>query len=246
VTTTRPPLEAVLFDLDDTLHDDTQTYRRAARDVAEMVAAERGVDVERVRSAYVRQADEFWVNLTAAGLRTNLSGLRARMWEAALRESGIEDADLAARCGVAYNEARKKYLAPWPGAIALLATLRAKGMKLGMITNGFAETHREKIELLQVGPAFDEIFIADEVGMLKPDPRLFEHACRALEVRPEAAAMVGDRYYRDVTGARDAGLFTVYLQIRDERLPPDAPPADATVARIEDVAAVLPALRSRE
>jgi putative hydrolase of the HAD superfamily len=238
-------LEAVLFDLDDTLHDDTMTYRSAVADVARMVAAERSVDAAALSAAYVRQADDFWVNLSAAELGTNLSGLRARMWHAALRDYGIDDAALAAQCGSAYNEARKKYLAPWPGAVELLASLRAAGMKLGMITNGFAETHREKIELLELGSSFDEIFIADEVGMLKPDPRLFAHACRALDVRPEAAAMVGDRYYRDVTGAREAGLFTVYLQVRDERLPPDAIAPDATVTRIDDVAGVLPPLRAR-
>ena len=79
-----------------------------------------------------------------------------------------------------YNEYRKKYFALFPGAVELLRELRERGMKLGMVTNGLSETHREKIALLRIGEFFDAIFIADEVGMIKPDPLLFAHACTSL------------------------------------------------------------------
>ena len=53
-------LRAVLFDLDDTLHDDTLTYRRAAEAVANEVAAQRGVAAATLMNAYVAEADRFW------------------------------------------------------------------------------------------------------------------------------------------------------------------------------------------
>ena len=61
---------------------------------------------------------------------------------------GIEDLDSAARSAEHYNEYRKKYFAVFPGAFDVLRTLRERGMKLGILTNGFSETHREKIGLL--------------------------------------------------------------------------------------------------
>jgi putative hydrolase of the HAD superfamily len=103
-----------------------------------------------------------------------------------------------------------------------------------------AETHREKIVLLELEDAFDEIFIADEVGMVKPDPRLFRLAAQRLGVAPERCAMVGDRYERDVRGAHDAGMFTVWMNVRNESVPPNAPAPGAIVATIGDVEAVLP------
>jgi putative hydrolase of the HAD superfamily len=230
-----------LFDLDDTLHDDTATYRRAAERVAQDVAAERGVDAAVLLAAYIAQAESFWKNLTADNLNTPLVGVRAAMWRAALGAAGIDDAALAERCGVAYNRYRKDHLQIWPGALELLASLRARGLKLALVTNGFAETHREKIVLLQLEDAFDEVFIADEVGMLKPDPRLFALACERLGVAPVAAAMVGDRYERDIRGAHDVGLFTVWLNVRDETVPSGAPQPDAIVTTIGEVEAVLPA-----
>ncbi len=236
----RPPLRAVLFDLDDTLHDDTATYKRAARDVAAGIARERGVDANILLDAYVREADAFWKNLAVERFGTPLVGLRTAMWRAALREAGLDEAPLAEKAAADYNSYRRDHLRLWPGALALLQSLRRRGCGLALVTNGFSETHRDKIVLLELEDAFDEIFIADEVGMLKPDPRIFLLACERLGVAPEASAMVGDRYERDVRGGAQAGLFTVWLNVRGEALPPGAPAPDATVTRLEDVEGALP------
>jgi len=233
-------IEAVLFDLDDTLHDDTLAYQRAARRVAHDVAAERAIDTERLFEAYVEQVQTFWQGLSSATLGTPLVGLRARMWYAALCEIGIDDTALAERCGADYNRYRRDFLELWPGAALLLARLRLQGRKLAMITNGFAETHREKIAILQLEEAFDEIFIADEVGMVKPDPRIFQLAASRLGVAPERCAMVGDRYDRDIRGGHDAGMFTVWMNVRDETVPAGGPQPNAIVRTIAEVEDALP------
>ena len=132
-----------------------------------------------------------------------------------------------------------KYYTLFPGALDLLRSLKERGIKLGLVTNGLSETHREKIALLRVSEFFDAIFLADEVGMIKPDPLLFAHACRTLGGAPARAAMVGDRYDRDIRGALEAGLFTVWLNVRAEELPPGAAPPDATVSSIADVGRIL-------
>ena len=236
----RPPLRAVLFDLDDTLHDDTATYKRAAEGVASDLARERGIDPALLLDAYVRQADAFWKNLGVERFGTSLIGVRTAMWLAALREAGLDDATVAARAADDYNRYRRGHLQLWPHALTLLGNLRERGCGLALVTNGFSETHRDKIVLLELEDAFDEIFIADEVGMLKPDPRIFLLACERLGVAPEAAAMVGDRYERDVRGGAAAGLYTVWLNVRGESLPPGSPLPDATVSRLEDVEGALP------
>ena len=235
----RPRLAAVLFDLDDTLHDDTATYRRAAERVATDVARERGIDAKELFEAYVAQSDSFWKNLAAEHLSTPLVGLRASMWLAALRAVGLDDVELAKRCAEAYNAYRKEHLKLWPGALELLVALRERGIKLGLVTNGFAETHREKLAILDLEEAFDEIFIADEVGMVKPDPRLFRLACERLGASPESSAMVGDRYDRDIRGAHEVGLYTVWLNVRRETVPAGAPAPDAIVFGIREVGAAL-------
>ena len=55
---------AILFDLDDTLHDDTTAFENAAEEVAREVAAEHGVDALALKEAYVSEAHGFWHRLS--------------------------------------------------------------------------------------------------------------------------------------------------------------------------------------
>jgi putative hydrolase of the HAD superfamily len=235
----REPVEAVLFDLDDTLHDDTYAFTSAAEMVAHEIAAEHGVDALALKDAYIAEAEGFWTRLTPDQLQTKMSGLRERMWHSALAGFGLGDHALATRSADRYNHYRRTYLTLFPGALDLLRTLRARGVKVGMLTNGFAETHRDKIAVLELSDEFDAIFIADEVGMIKPDPLLFAYACAKLGRPPARSAMVGDRYERDVRGALDAGLYTIWMNVHRAALPAGAPPPHVTVDDLAGVRAVL-------
>lgn len=238
-------IDLVLFDLDDTLHDDTYAYHSAAEEVAREVAAEHGIDALALKAAYVAEAEGFWHRLSADDLKLKLANVRASVWRASMWQTALErvgmggDTELAQRSADRYHAYRAKYLTLFPGAIELLQALRARGVKLGIVTNGLSETHREKIALLQISEFFDAIFLADEVGMVKPDPLLFAHACHSLGGAPAHSAMVGDRYERDIRGAIEAGLQTIWLNVRNEKLPPGATPPDTTCGSIAEVGRIL-------
>ncbi|HEY1868497.1 MAG TPA: HAD family hydrolase [Candidatus Cybelea sp.] len=229
----------MLFDLDDTLHDDTYAFSNAAEEVAREVAAEHGIDALALKAAYIAEAEGFWHRLSPLDLKVKLESVRASMWQTALESVGVGDMELARRSAERYNAYRAKYFTLFPGAIDVLRSLRERGMKLGIVTNGLSETHREKIALLQISEYFNAIFLSDEVGMVKPDPLLFAHACRTLGGAPAHAAMVGDRYDRDVRGALEAGLYTIWLNVRNEELPPGATPPDATCSSIAEAGRIL-------
>jgi putative hydrolase of the HAD superfamily len=162
------------------------------------------------------------------------------MWYDALRAVGIDDVALAERAALDYTRRRADVLTLSPGALECVQTLRARGCKLGIVTNGFAATHHEKIARLGLTPLVDALFIADEMGMVKPDPAVFRHACEVLGSVPERTAMVGDRYDRDVVGAKQCGLFTVLVDVHAIPIPDGAVPPDAIVATIADVLGALP------
>jgi len=233
-------IDTVLFDLDDTLHDDSTAFRSAARAVAERLARERAFDPAVLVDAYDAETHRFWGGLTAASLGRVLTDERERMWGAALRAVGIDDPELGRASAAAYVRARADALALFPGALEVLVALRARGCKLGLVTNGFAETHHEKIDRLGLRERMDAFFLADEVGMVKPDPALFLHACRVLGSDPAHTAMVGDRYERDVHGAHAAGLFTILLDVHALPVPADGPAPDAVVTEIGAIMEVLP------
>jgi FMN phosphatase YigB (HAD superfamily) len=57
--------------------------------------------------------------------------------------------------------------------------------------------------------------------------------------------MVGDRLDRDVRGGNDAGMYTVWMNVRGETIPPDGPEPDVTVLELAGVEGALPDARNR-
>jgi putative hydrolase of the HAD superfamily len=187
----------------------------------------------------------FWSSLSAEHLTRAIEDERERMWHEALCAVGVDDRAVALRCADGYVRARADVLELAPGALDVLVALRERGCKLGLVTNGFAATHHDKIDRLGLRERMDAFFIADEVGMLKPDPELYRHACHVLGSEPARTAMVGDRYARDVLGAHEVGLFTVLIDVHGLPIPPDGPRPDAVVSSITELIGVLPLACSR-
>lgn len=101
-----------------------------------------------------------------------------------------------------------------------LPQLKETGYILGVISN------RDKPfqDLLQehgIGEYFDFSLAAGEVNTFKPEPGVFEHALRRVNLAPQDAVYVGDNYYADVVGARRAGLQPILYDPRGVFPDPD-------------------------
>lgn len=182
-------VDAVLFDLDDTLHDNA-------------AAAQAGA------AAYRRESKRSWDSLASDRLRGPFTEVRATLWARALAATG-GDPRLRAACAACFERTRDASLALVPHARETPAAMRASGRKLAIVSNGLRATHREKVALLGLAACVDLTLLADEAGRYKPDPDFFREACRRLGVPPERSVMVGDDYARDCEGATAAGLRAV-------------------------------------
>lgn len=230
-------LQAVLFDLDDTLHDDTLTFTRAARDVASAIADVVNIEPGRLAHAFITELESFWQRFKVTDLRPG-ENVRARMWAQTFARFYIFDDLLAERCAREFEAARKQYYELFPVVEGLLAELRSRRLKLGLLTNGLITTHREKIALLELEALVDAVFLSDEIGISKPDARAFGHACDQLGVSAHATIMVGDRFDKDIAGALDAGLHALWINVRNEPAP-ELSTRFITVATMDDAAALL-------
>jgi len=93
---------------------------------------------------------------------------------------------------------------------ALLESLRASGLKLGLVSNAIdppALLHRD-LDELGVAERLDVAVFSSEVGRRKPDPLIFRHALERLDVDPRNALMVGDKVAIDIAGAAALGMKT--------------------------------------
>ena len=84
-------------------------------------------------------------------------------------------------------------------------------LALGIISNAGAAQQRLKLERTGILDRFDAMAISGEVGVSKPEPRIFHVACERGGVQPRECVYVGDRLGTDALGARDAGLRGVWL-----------------------------------
>ena len=97
-------------------------------------------------------------------------------------------------------------------ASALLGSLRARGLKTGLVANSWPEPARllrADVEAFGLEPLFDVIVFSEEVGAAKPEPEIFLRALGALGVEPQDAVFVGDSLEGDVQGAAKVGMTTV-------------------------------------
>ena len=208
-------IEAVLFDLDDTLHDNYGLIHRTAHRVVEELSKQCTIDAKLLAEAYFSSGDEFWERIRSTGRQS--AGLRQWMRMRMVHAMGLDqESRLADRAIELFDRYFKEYIQLYPAVSELLVVLRKRGIKLGLATNGLTDTHREKIALLKLEGMFDAVFIADEVGTAKPDPRFFLHACARLGTLPSHTLMVGDHWERDVQGARKAGLLALWFNPRGE------------------------------
>ncbi len=103
-----------------------------------------------------------------------------------------------------------------PGAEGALRSLRARGAVIVIVSNGSSGQQHAKIDRLGLRPLVDAVCISDEVGVAKPDPRIFHAAAssvgRQLNEVLTAAWMIGDSPLHDIAGARRLGIRTAWLR----------------------------------
>jgi HAD superfamily hydrolase (TIGR01662 family) len=121
-----------------------------------------------------------------------------------------------------------------PEVVATLSDLRSKGYKLGLVSNMtlLHELIRADVERLGVAELLDATVFSSEVGVRKPDARIFHEALSRVGASAAETVFVGDRLYDDVSGAQAVGMRAVqtrqFRQEDDQHYKPDAVIDDIT------------------
>ena len=92
----------------------------------------------------------------------------------------------------------------------LLQELQQNNFRLGVISNR-SEPFDEQLESLGLSSYFEFSLAAGTIDAWKPDPLIFQHALTQMKINPEQAVYIGDNYFADVVGARNAGIKPVLI-----------------------------------
>ena len=210
-------LQAVLFDLDDTLIDARGSWRAGfAASIAELHAAELALQAlgspEEIYDAYFRHYTEDAYRAAGRGEWNERFTLEA--FERLVATHLRPDATLARRLADRYRAIHVDYVQIYPDAIETLEAVGAR-YPLGLITNGLSRIQRPKIDRYDLERYFEVVVVSGEAGVQKPDPAIFALALGPLGVPPEAVVYIGDNPYHDVVGARAAGVGAIWVNRGD-------------------------------
>ena len=121
----------------------------------------------------------------------------------------------------------------------------ASDYTLALLTNGAPDLQREKIAASGLEPFFKAIAVSGEHGIGKPKPEIFHRLHRELEVSPEEVVMVGNSLERDIAGARNAGIRSIWVRVPGSEEHADVTP-DHTIISLAEIPEILNRLTGGE
>ena len=212
-------IEAVLFDLDETLHARAPSVARFAR----RLHAEASVDAP---------VEDF----VAMVLRRDQRGRRPTEGLYTWLATHFDLGKTAAEVVDAYRTTAWDRPVLYPDARETLRRLRP--LKLGIVTNGSRASQATKIANGGLDRLTDATVISGVLGVAKPHRGIFDAACAELGVPPTRCAMVGDSPEHDVAGGKAAGMRTIWVA-RGPWPKDRAREHDAAVHRLAEVVAII-------
>ena len=125
-----------------------------------------------------------------------------------------------------------------PGALDLLHYLRHKGYQIGIISNGFLEVQSNKLRSSGIESLIDVMVLSDDIGVNKPDRRIFDHAISKAGTSASRSIIVGDNPDTDINGALGAGWKAIYFN-RDNANTNEAPRGALMVTHLSQVRDII-------
>lgn len=237
----------ILFDLDDTLFAHRASVEAAAATTLKEIAPE--LEAESIASEVARWNDleEHHYHRYLTGELDYLGQRRARARDF-VAPYGVDLAD-DRNAETWFEDYLVGYRNAWilhDDALPALDELRSHWpeVRFGIITNGDLDFQLGKIAFLEIGERFEHIVASGEVGITKPDERIFAHAVALFDAATDECVYVGDRLHTDAIGSARAGLTGVWLDRADSGIPSDDAQAVETlgVIRIAGLAELSAAL----
>ena len=232
---------AVLFDLDDTLVDHQHANRAAVAGVRERFRALQRVGLDDLVAENARLLDQLHRGVALGHLTVDAARLERYRWLFAY--AGADNDPNAADAARAHRVLYRKHRRRVPGALELLQALSPR-VRIGVVTNNTHAEQREKLATFGLAPHVEVLVTSEQVGVAKPDSRIFAAALARLDCAPGDAVMIGDSLVNDVQGALAAGISAVWFDRFGGRLPPKV--AVPVLTSLEPTADVARRILERE
>lgn len=218
-------LKAVVFDLDDTLYPEKEFVLSGFRAVAAWAELNLGID----SNLGERQLISYYEN-----------GIRGDTFNRWLASHNLLSDDLVKEMIKIYRE-HIPSISPFPEVKEVLGELKKKFL-LGIVSDGYIEVQRKKLNALEIENFFDAVVFSDEWGKKnwKPSSKPFEIVSEELGVPSNQCIYVADNPLKDFFGAKHVGIYTIRIIRQGGEYSNCKPPSieyspDLTITSIEEL-----------
>lgn len=209
-------IKSVIFDLDNTLYSYDKAHAAAWAALCRHAEQRLALPEERFLSLH-SEASRVLTRRCGGGPAIHNRLIR---FQILLELAGLPfgEAPAMAEC---YWQTLLAHMEAEPGAAETLSALKSMGLRLGVGTNMTADRQIEKLRRLELLPLVDFLVSSEELGVEKPDPRLFALCAEKAGAAPADCAFVGDSLQKDALAARAAGMLGIWYHPDGDGGPPE-------------------------
>jgi putative hydrolase of the HAD superfamily len=221
----------IFFDLDHTIWD----FDRNAQETLNELYIQHELDnlgcgtVDEFINRYTENNHELWRQYHLGNITKET--LRSERFNRTFLQLGIDPEKVPDQFEDDYVRITPTKKNLFAGTERVLAYLQQK-YTLHIISNGFKESTLMKMSVCDLNPYFSNVIISEDVGVNKPDKRIFEYALEKASASKEESIMIGDSLEADVRGALDFGMKAIYFNPLKAVKPEDV---DWEIHQLEDL-----------
>lgn len=196
----------IYFDLDNTLLDHSLAEKKAHEEIHQSNPELQQVSLREWLDSYRAVNSTLWLQYQNGDI--DRQRLQYSRFYDSMQQIGLQT-DRSEEIGTQYMDAYRTHWSWIDGAKEAFLELSNR-FPVGIITNGFTETQQLKFEKLGLEDHCEVMIITEDIGKLKPHPKVFDIGTERAGVNRESILYVGDSYTSDITGGRNAGWKTAW------------------------------------
>ena len=219
----------VFFDLDNTLWDHRKNAKLTLQKLftKHQIIENHHINFDDFHEQYHIINEQLWADLRDE--KIDKEYLRKHRFYDTFLKFNIDDFELSQKFEHSFLDEIVEYNEVVEGTFDVLDYLTEKKYKLHVITNGFEEVTHRKIDGSGITKYFETVTSADDVGVRKPNPKIFDQCLKVANATKEESILIGDDWIADVLGAKNYGLDVIFFDVFKEQ------PALTELKRVENL-----------
>lgn len=166
--------------------------------------------IEKINSGYT---DLFYIDLKSSILREiEVENYKLKVSREIIKSLDTYNSSLTEKALISYlKENWIKHYKTYNSTHKVLKELSSK-YRLYIMTNGFEEIQKRKIDFCNIGDYFQSIIVSSQLGIGKPSKEIYNYGLKVAKTNPKKSIMIGDNINNDIVGADKVGMGTIFIK----------------------------------